>query len=134
MGLNDDISEILGQATIRDVYQAVSDVRTELGEKIDKLSDVVNTVVTSHEHRLTVVEQSQTIHDARITVNEAEMKKHSDEIAAVRDKLREDEAATAALADAASKRGAARRWIVGTGIAVAGLIATVCYILVALHG
>ena len=122
-----------GSATVKDVYTAVDNLRTELGGKIDALAETVNTVAVSHEHRLTVIEQLATTQDARLTTAEAEVKKHSDEISSVRDKLREDEATAKALAAAADKRSTTRRWIAGTAIAVLGLIATVCYILVAIH-
>lgn len=121
-----------GTATLKDVYEAVDNVRTELGGKIDKLTDTVNTVVTSHEHRLTVVEQSATIQDARITIIEGEVKKHSDEIADVNNTLRTDEAASAALAAAATKRQTTRRWIIGTAIGISGSIGGLLYVLIAL--
>lgn len=122
-----------GAATLKDVYTAVDNLRTELGGKLDSLAETVNTVAVSHEHRLTVIEQLATTQDARLTIAEAEVKKHSDEIAATNQELRESEAANKALADASDKRSSRRRWIIGTAIALAGLVATICYILIALH-
>ena len=123
-----------GAANLKDVYSAVDNLRTELGGKIDALTETVSQVAVSHEHRLTVAEQLATTQDARLTVAEAEVKKHSDEIADINVHLREDEAATKALAKSRSARTTTRRWVIGTAIAIVGILLTVGYILLALNG
>jgi len=122
-----------GSATVKDVYTAVDNLRTELGGKIDALAETVNTVAVSHEHRITVAEQLATTQDARLTITEAEVKKHSDEISDINVHLREDEAAQKALIEAKDTRSTTRRWIIGTVISVLGVALTVGYILLALR-
>ena len=122
-----------GAATLKDVYTSVDNLRTELGAKIDALSESVNTVAVSHEHRLTIIEQLATTQDARLTVAEAEVKKHSDEIAATNKELGEAEAAAKALADAKATRNTTKRWVIGTIIAIAGILFTIGLILLPVH-
>lgn len=45
-----------GRATVREVYQLVGEVRTEVVDRIDELADEVRKVVTAQEHRLTILE------------------------------------------------------------------------------
>lgn len=120
-----------GTATIKDVYAAVDNVRTELGGKIDKLADTVNTVVTSHEHRITVAEQAVATQSERLLALEKGQKEHSDEIATIKDTQREKTAKKKALADAKASKQSTRRWIVGTLIAILGVLASVAFILTA---
>lgn len=111
-----------GAATIKDVWAAVDNVRTELGGKIDQLRETVNIVVASHEHRLTINETTQATHSERLTSLETNQSKHSNEIAAINEKLRETEGAREARQVAKAKRTSTRRWITGTVLTVLGLI------------
>ena len=116
-----------GRATVREVYALVNEVRDDLGKRIDHLSETVDTIVASHEHRLTIQEQVQAIHSERLAANDHNVKEHADQIAAINTQLREDEAATRAINEAKTKRQTTRRWVVGTILSLTLIIVSVLF-------
>lgn len=122
-----------GRATVREVYDLVDKTRAELGERIDGLGDRIDTLVTSHEHRLTVVEATQGAHAEQIARHDQRLDELGNEIGTLRDRQRADEAATNAIAAADATQANNRKWVIATAIAVAGVIATLAYVLISVR-
>ena len=122
-----------GPVTQKDVYVAVDNVRVELGGKIDKLAELVNQVGVIDEHRITVAEENLASQGTRLTAAEVEIKKHSDEVSDINTRLREDEAATDAISKIKTASSTTKRWVIGTIVAIVGVLLTVGYLLLALH-
>lgn len=62
-----------GRATVQKVYDVVGELRAELSAKIDYLAAKVDTVVVSHEHRITTVETVQAGHDIQLVDHEGRL-------------------------------------------------------------
>lgn len=125
-----------GRATIRDVLVATGQVRDELrdvkddiGGRLDRLSDRVDTVVSNHEHRITVGEQQIAAlaqEHAQLVVR---VDAHGHDIGVLKDRVRADEAASDALSAAGEKKSKRREHIIlgigalgGAGGAIATLL------------
>lgn len=113
-----------GNATLRDVYERVDAVRNELGEKIDDLREAVNVGVLSHEHRITIVEQTTTTQAEQILALTERVDGQGHDIAALQDRQRSDEAATSALTAARSSTSASLRWAIDAALAAAVALTT----------
>lgn len=102
------------RATLREVYKLVGEVREDLGGRIDKLSETVNTVIKDHEHRLTVSEE----HVAALRTEHAALvlrvDDHGRDIGSLKDRQRADEAATAALQGEKIRKVTNRQWFLGS--------------------
>lgn len=109
-------------ASWRDVYEAVNDTRKEVTDRIDALSEKVDTTLSGHEHRLTVVEEHQAHHAVALTSISARVDGHSTEISALRDQQKTDEAVTLAIQSARANRTTWRHWAIGAAIFVAGAV------------
>ena len=127
-----------GSATIREVYALVNEVRDDLGGRIDAtnqsiadLRATVSTIVTSHEHRLTVNEEQITTLSQQHAALISRVDGHGHDLGVIKDRMREDEAATKALSDARDKHSINRRWVIGTVLGTVGAMASISYILVA---
>ena len=100
------------------VVALVQSTRDDLGARIDKLSERIDTVVTSHEHRLTVVETHQASQGERIGALEAKAAVTDTAVAAIVERQKADEAVTDALTSKRVASIAARHWMVGTLLSV----------------
>lgn len=114
-----------GRASLTQVYTLVDQTRTELGGRIDDLANRVNTLVVSHENRLTILEQKAVTQDARLVSLDNKATAHGREIGDLKNQQRDDEAAQRALGDAHSRRLATRRWLISTAISIAFILAAV---------
>lgn len=114
-----------GRASLTQVYALVDQTRTELGGRIDDLAARVNTLVVSHENRLTILEQKTVTQDAHLVSVDNKLTLYGRELGGLKDQQRDDEAAQRALADAQSRRLATRRWLISTAISVAFILAAV---------
>lgn len=105
----------------RDVYEAVNESRQEVTGLVNDLSNKVETAMTSHEHRLTVVEAHQANHAEALTDMRGRVDRHGEEIGHLKDQQRADEAVTAALSKQRNQRIAWRRFAIPTvAMVVAG--------------
>ncbi len=114
-----------GRASLTQVYALVDQTRTELGGRIDDLAARVNTLVVSHENRLTILEQKAVTQDAHLVSVDNKLTLYGRELGALKDQQRDDEAAQRALSDAQSRRLATRRWLISTAISIAFILAAV---------
>lgn len=114
-----------GRASLTQVYALVDQTRTELGGRIDDLAARVNTLVVSHENRLTILEQKAVTQDAHLVSVDNKLTLYGRELGGLKDQQRDDEAAQRALADAQSRRLATRRWLISTAISIAFILAAV---------
>lgn len=112
--------------TIRDVYEVVDSRTKELAEGVKELGNKFDAVVTSNEHRFTVLEMHQASQDQRITEMGTRLDAHGKEIGALKDQQQQDEAATRALEGAKKARWSTRATIITTlcslCIAVAAIV------------
>lgn len=114
-----------GRASLTQVYALVDQTRTELGGRIDDLAARVNTLVVSHENRLTILEQKAVTQDAHLVSVDNKLTLYGRELGGLKDQQRDDEAAQRALSDAQSRRLATRRWLISTAISIAFILAAV---------
>ena len=114
-----------GRASLTQVYALVDQTRTELGGRIDDLAARVNTLVVSHENRLTILEQKTVTQDAHLVSVDNKLTLYGRELGGLKDQQRDDEAAQRALSDAQSRRLATRRWLISTAISIAFILAAV---------
>jgi chromosome segregation ATPase len=117
------------RATVREVYTLVNEVREDLGARVDKVSEsveelskAVNVIATSHEHRLTVLEETQAAHSTALVTINNRLDSHGASIGGLKDQQNRDEAATKALTDAKAKRGSRRQWAIGLAVLVASSV------------
>ncbi len=114
-----------GRASLTQVYSLVDQTRTELGGRIDDLANRVNTLVVSHENRLTILEQKTVTQDAHLVALDNKMTAYGRELGSLKNQQRDDEAAQRALSDAQTRRLATRRWLISTAISIAFILAAV---------
>ena len=110
--------------TWQGVYGAVTDSRRELGEKIDSLGDEIRTVLTTHEHSLTVLEQHLAASRETELAPLNRLESHGKAFGELKDRQREDEAATAALEKAGSRGLEGRHFWIAIAATVLLAIAT----------
>lgn len=123
-------------ASMKDVYDAVNSVRIELGEKIDQqgqkiddLAATVSTIVTSHEHRLTSSEKDIGTIMRQQALHAEKLEEHGKEIGSIMNRMRDDEAQQKALDMERSRRSNNVRWLVGTLIALLGIVLSLVILL-----
>ena len=91
-------------ATIRETYELVDETRKELNERIEQLGEKFDAVVTSNEHRLTVLETHQSAQADQLTQIHGRLDQHGKWIGDLKDQQRSDEAGTEALEKQATNR------------------------------
>lgn len=102
----------MGAADMDDVISLVQDVRSDLGGRLDRLSDNVARIATDHAERLTRAETRLEGHDKELEGINARLNRHGEKLGELADDAREEKSATEALKGEKKRRLLDRRWLV----------------------